>query len=531
MNRDVIWCVLILLLMCITGSIGLLQSIVLCKFHSNILLLKGYGFWLSSFDYPEDVLYLSPLSSHSPAWNGFLIFWTFIILYQVIIPLSLYVTVELIKLGQIYQIHEDRHLHDPTNNKKVFCRALNITEDLGQIEYIFSDKTGTLTENHMVFRRCSIGGIDYFHEKPKSKTDASEEDNEEFQLNPHLVEELAIMARQPSLESDQSMEYGLSVQSQRIQDFFILLAVCNSAVASRHPHKDRLSASGQYLNKTTSDSSPSVSPSKKKSLSGLLSVLPNLLSSPSPKNGDRSRSPSPMPFKPIYESESPDEVALVTAAYRYNIKLLKRNADMVVLSLPSEGLIRFKVLNILPFDSTRKKMSIILRHPTTNEIILFCKGSDTAIFDSLAKTTDPEMKNIIQTTEKQLNSYSRKGLRTLCMSKRIVTEEEYNKWHKLHKKAEQSLGNNEQLLLESHNRIETDLELMGSTGIEDSLQERVPQVIANLRMAGIVVWVLTGDKLETAVNIAYSCRLFTKNMEIIYLKIESKVSFNIFIRF
>ncbi|CAG2115827.1 unnamed protein product, partial [Medioppia subpectinata] len=284
-----------------------------------------------------------------------------------------------------------------------------------------------------------------------------------------------------------------------------------------------------YLNKDLEEeknASPSVKKSQMASLFTPITSLSSLLISPLSKKSTESRSPSPTPLKPIYESESPDEVALVIAAFRYSVKLLKRNSESVLLSLPSEGVIEYKVLNILNFDSTRKKMSIILRHQKTNEIILFCKGSDSAILESLAKTSDPEMNEMIKITEKQLTSYSRKGLRTLCMSKRVLTEEEYNSWNILHKKAEQSIENNEELMLESHNRIECNLVLMGATGIEDSLQERVPEVIANLRSAGIVVWVLTGDKLETAVNIAYSCRLFTNAMDVIYLKIESKEESN-----
>ncbi|XP_054163939.1 phospholipid-transporting ATPase VD-like [Oppia nitens] len=508
MNRDVVWCVVILLLMCLIGSIG-------------------YAIWLTSYEDWREVVYLNPYQSISPAYNGFLIFWTFIVLYQVIIPLSLYVTIELIKLGQVYHIHQDIHMIDEKSSKKVFCRALNITEDLGQIEYIFSDKTGTLTENHMVFRRCSIGGIDYSHQKPQLTEDNCNFDgngSEEFLLNPHLKEELTLMAqRMPSeenLESNQKTTYELSEQNKRIQDFFILLSVCNSAVASKFPHKDQMTASGQYLDQISPPKETDKSPSIKRPLSSLISFISS--GSPASQRSQKSRSPSPLPLRPIYESESPDEVALVTAAFRYSIKLLKRNSEMVLVSLPSEGTIEFKLLNILPFDSTRKKMSIILKHPKTNEIILFCKGSDSAILESLAKTDDQEMTTIIDTTKRQLDYYSKQGLRTLCMSKRILSEEEYNKWNENHKKAEQSLKNSEEVLIESYNRIECNLTLLGATGIEDSLQERVPEVIANLRLAGIVVWVLTGDKVETAVNIAYSCELFTKNMTVEYLTIESK---------
>ena len=77
------------------------------------------------------------------------------------IPLSLYITVELVKLGQIYFITNDLDLYDETSDKRILCRALNINEDLGQVEYVFSDKTGTLTENRMVFKCCTIGGVDY----------------------------------------------------------------------------------------------------------------------------------------------------------------------------------------------------------------------------------------------------------------------------------------------------------------------------------------------------------------------------------
>ena len=146
-------CVVILALLCFAGACG-------C------------GLWLKSYEFPLHVPFL-PLAEFVTGKDGnndvnvwyqaFLAFWTYVIILQVMIPLSLYVTIEMAKLVQIYHIHNDPHLKDGKTGKTIECRAMNITEELGQIQYVFSDKTGTLTENNMIFRRCTVGGIDYNH--------------------------------------------------------------------------------------------------------------------------------------------------------------------------------------------------------------------------------------------------------------------------------------------------------------------------------------------------------------------------------
>lgn len=153
------------------------------------------------------------------------------------IPLSLYVTLEMCKILQVYHIHHNLDLYDPLTNKRIECRALNITEELGQIQYIFSDKTGTLTENKMIFRRCSIAGVEYNHphlaNESKSKTG-----NLTILPDPRLQEDLC-----GEFISDQ-LTGNRSIHSTRIQEFLVLLAICNTVVVSQHPHYDLMNASG-----------------------------------------------------------------------------------------------------------------------------------------------------------------------------------------------------------------------------------------------------------------------------------------------
>jgi phospholipid-translocating ATPase len=241
------------------------------------------------------------------------------------------------------------------------------------------------------------------------------------------------------------------------------------------------------------------------------------------KHHSRSVTPTPSEFRPIYEAESPDELALIDAAYAYKCKLLRRSPNSAVVCLPGEGIIDYEVLHILPFDSVRKRMSIILRHPISKKRVLYCKGADSAMISRLQTPISGSNEELeIEKTVHNINSYGKEGLRTLVMGKKTLDEEEYQEWVAEHSIAENSLHQRDRLLFESYNKIEWDMTLLGATGIEDKLQEGVPEVIANLRKAGIVVWVLTGDKQETAINIAYSCRLFSKDMDIIKLNARSR---------
>uniref|UniRef100_A0A158QD87 Phospholipid-transporting ATPase n=1 Tax=Hymenolepis diminuta TaxID=6216 RepID=A0A158QD87_HYMDI len=215
-----------------------------------------------------------------------------------------------------------------------------------------------------------------------------------------------------------------------------------------------------------------------------------------------------------YESESPDEVTLVKTACKYGCKLLQRGLDFVIIWLPGDGLIRVEVLKMLPFVTTRKRMSIIIRHPNTDQIVLYCKGADSVILPLL----DPHKGQAFKTsTDECLRDYSRSGLRTLVMAKRVISESEYQKWSAQWTAADNDYTNAEELKYKLMEDIEVNLELLGATGIEDSLQDGVPDTISALREAGMKVWVLTGDKEETATSIAYAAKLITEEQRLFVL--------------
>ncbi|XP_076176147.1 phospholipid-transporting ATPase VD isoform X2 [Ptiloglossa arizonensis] len=542
MNRDVIWCVVILAVLCVLGATG-------CRL------------WLSEYVGLTFVPFIPILQD--PSYESMLTFWTFVIILQVMIPLSLYVTIEMAKVGQVYHIGHDIGLYDADTGRPAECRALNITEELGQVQYIFSDKTGTLTENKMLFRRCAVGGQDYSH---------TGDDDEHLVPSSRLKEDLLI-----------------GTFRQHLQEFLVVLAICNTVVVNSQPHYDNMNSSGvieepqkngdetgrytrmiesrsltpspviplsilshptNSLDETVSSISSMVEvDSVLNNTSKLSNKLPrpkflNVTSIPSlgmgllgrkwsPNGAHKRRSPlSPvidasgkngdelLPTPAIYEAESPDELALVNAARIYDVKLLKRTARSAIVCLPDKSILTFEILHVLPFDSNRKCMSILVRHPLTNELVLYSKGADSTLLSSLIAHEENSVTTM--KVRQHLQSYARQGLRTLVIAKKSLTAQEYETWRQTHTEAELAMENRERRIKDSYANLESHLTLLGATGIEDKLQAGVPETMATLMAAGIVVWVLTGDKPETAVNIAYSARLFSPAMQLLWLQARSK---------
>lgn len=175
----------------------------------------------------------------------------------------------------------------------------------------------------------------------------------------------------------------------------------------------------------------------------------------------------------------------------------------------------FQILNVCEFNSTRKRMSALVRGPD-GKIKLYCKGADTVILERLSENNP-----FVEPTLLHLEEYATEGLRTLCVAMREIPEDEYARWSQIYDKASTTLVNRSEELDRAAEMIEQDMFLLGATAIEDKLQDGVPDTIHTLQEAGIKVWVLTGDRQETAINIGYSCKLLNEEMSLIVCNEEN----------
>lgn len=217
-------------------------------------------------------------------------------------------------------------------------------------------------------------------------------------------------------------------------------------------------------------------------------------------------------FLLTYKAQSPDEAALVDAARSSGFVFLRRDQNNVFIDAFGKEE-KFQLLNVIEFNSTRKRMSVIVRRPE-GDIVLYCKGADSVIFERLADGQQV-MKDV---TSQHLESFAKEGLRTLCISYAIIPEHEYQNWAREFNEVSLSITDRDNKMDYVAEKIEKNLILVGATAIEDKLQEGVPECIAILAKAGIKIWVLTGDKMETAINIGYSCNLLMEDMNLIVIK-------------
>ncbi|KAH9673398.1 phospholipid-transporting ATPase [Citrus sinensis] len=458
MNRETLWLSIFLLVMCLVVALGM--GLWLVRYKDRLDTLPYYRklyFTNGKNNHKKFKYYGIPMET-------FFSFLSSIIVFQIMIPISLYITMELVRLGQSYFMIEDKHMYDSSSGSRFQCRTLSINEDLGQIRYIFSDKTGTLTENKMEFQRASVCGKNYGNSL----------------LLAQQVSAAAV--RRWKLKSEISVDSKLMellskdlVGDERIaaHEFFLTLAACNTVIPIPTPSRSSGCTNGLLENVEAID----------------------------------------------YQGESPDEQALVSAASAYGYTLFERTSGHIVIDINGEGL-RLDVLGLHEFDSVRKRMSVVIRFPD-NSVKVLVKGADSSMFNILAK--DSKRNDLIRhITQSHLSEYSSQGLRTLVVASRDLADEELKQWQHRYEDASTSLVDRASKLRQTAALIECDLTLLGATGIEDKLQDGVPEAIEALRQAGIKVWVLTGDKQDTAISIALSCKLLTPDMQQIIINGNSE---------
>ena len=224
-----------------------------------------------------------------------------------------------------------------------------------------------------------------------------------------------------------------------------------------------------------------------------------------------------------YQASSPDELALVDGAKDCGIEYVEKYINFIQVADEWAGSTReFETFIEFPFDSTRKRMSLICKEIDTNDLIIYMKGADSIMFPRLNMDLA-----LSEKLEEDLSTFAKKGLRTLVMAKKIITQKVFAEWNEKYTKVNTSNDlNKEDQLAELYDELEYDFEYVGCSAIEDLLQDQVPETIADLMSANIGLWVLTGDKQETAIEIGKSCNLIDETqMELIIMSSKSKDQF------
>uniref|UniRef100_A0A8C9WEW8 Phospholipid-transporting ATPase n=1 Tax=Scleropages formosus TaxID=113540 RepID=A0A8C9WEW8_SCLFO len=381
------------------------------------------------------------------SFSAFLTFWSYVIILNTVVPISLYVSVEIIRLGNSFYIDWDRKMYYPRSDTPAEARTTTLNEELGQIKYVFSDKTGTLTQNIMTFNKCSISGKSYgdvFNFAGQRLEITEKTEKVDFSYNPLADPKFSF--------HDHSLVEAVKLEAPEVHNFFRLLALCHTVMAEEKEEG-------------------------------------NLL----------------------YQAQSPDEGALVTAARNFGFVFRSRTPETI--TIVEMGVQKsYELLAILDFNNVRKRMSVIVQSPE-GKLSLYCKGADTIVYERL----HPSCSKLMDVTTEHLNEFAGEGLRTLVLAHKNLDEDYFREWSTRHHMASTTLEDREERLDELYEEIEKDLLLLGATAIEDKLQDGVPQTIEQLSKANIKIWVLTGDKQETAENIGYSCNMLREEMTDVFI--------------
>ncbi|KAH0519369.1 putative phospholipid-transporting ATPase IIB [Microtus ochrogaster] len=393
----------------------------------------------------------------------------FLLLFSYIIPISLRVNLDMGKAAYGWMIMKDENIPGTV------VRTSTIPEELGRLVYLLTDKTGTLTQNEMVFKRLHLGTVSY-------GTDTMDEIQSHI-LSSYLQVHSQASGHNPSsapLRRSQSSTPKVKKSvSSRIHEAVKAIALCHNVTPV---YEARAGVTGETeFAEADQDFS------------------------------DENRT---------YQASSPDEVALVRWTESVGLTLVSRDLASIQLKTPNGQVLNYCILQMFPFTSESKRMGIIVRDESTAEITFYMKGADVA------------MSTIVQYNdwlEEECGNMAREGLRTLVVAKRTLTEEQYQDFESRYSQAKLSIHDRTLKVAAVVESLEREMELLCLTGVEDQLQADVRPTLEMLRNAGIKIWMLTGDKLETATCIAKSSHLVSRTQDIHVFRPGRSLSFKTFL--
>jgi len=508
-------------------------------------------------------------------------FMTFIILYQNLIPISLIVTMEMVKFVLALLINSDLELYHAPNDTPARVRTSNLIEELGQVEYVFSDKTGTLTENKMELLKATIAGQRFAMQAGGSNHNSSaslaaanghggaatpasaastaalmpkasrrgpggrrglfgggggrseaaplygrQEDEDEDEADgggggdagsSSMIElqELASAAAGDAASGSSPAVPTFVEQRHRSNRMIKLTEQPPDLAQDTGPPVDQSEAPVDWVRQLCEHGAlanvdadaaadagarapPAVDAATVREFCEMMAVCHTVVPELDP------RAPSGV----RYQASSPDEAALVKGAAALGYTFLVRRPRSITVRMLGEER-EYEILAVLEFNSTRKRMSVIVRTPE-GKVVLYTKGADTVIMERLGPN-----QRYARETVAHLEAFAVMGLRTLCFAKRELSEDEFARWKVEYDAAAAALTDRDDQLMSVAELIEINLELLGASAVEDKLQAGVPETIQLLAEANIKLWVLTGDRQETAINIGHSCRLLNDSMSLI----------------
>ena len=418
-----------------------------------------------------------------------------LLLLNSFVPVSLIVTLQFIKLIHNGLFLMNNEYKDKKSNKKSDIKTFNISEELGAIEYILSDKTGTLTENKMIAKYFQINNFQKklfdFDENDNLNNNIDENDNlnsnmDEDSKNPTLIytKKKIIVSKIKNgnnnkknnskkdfkniiLESDDKREKYVIKSQEQLNDLF-------------------------YLN---------------------INTCHNCFSKIKPKL--KTNKYSELKKKIKYEGPSPDEIALLNGTKNYCDYLLKNSTqnEIIIIKKKDNKKLKIEKISNFEFDSNRKMMSVIVK--INNNIFQMVKGADNSLIEK-------SINNLSTNFQENCDLYLDKGFRIMFTAIRLISESELEDYKK---KLYEAQKKEEEEIYKIKKEFEKNLVIIGATAIEDKLQEGVKDTIKYLKKAGIKIWVITGDKMETALNIAKSTNLFEKDEEPMYVTNEKELDY------